>query len=151
LLAAYASPDDSVGFTVMEAILKKFHDVARWAVVNTTASGLGHPEPRKRHRRGSKLAYLHIRVMLAELVRWRRQAKRFGLSLSEYVRAKMNNGKVRVVMVTDPALLAEYKRHNNNLNQVLHLWHSSYPVAPTVVIAAISDLHKLYRRDLERG
>ncbi len=135
----------------MNAILKKFRDVARWAVVNTTASGRGHPEPRKRHRRGSKLAYLHIRVMLAELVRWRRQAKRYRLSLSEFVRTKMNNGKVRVVMVTDPALLAEYKRHNNNLNQVLHLCHSSYPVPPAVVIAAISDLHKLYRRDLERG
>ena len=89
--------------------------------------------------------------MLGELVRWRRQAKRFGLSLSEYVRTKMNNGKVSVVMVTDPALLAEYKRHNNNLNQLLHLRHSNYPVPAALVIAAIADLHKLYRRDLERG
>ena len=89
--------------------------------------------------------------MLAELVRWRRQAKRFGLSLSKYVRTKMNDGKLRVVMVADPALLAEYKRHNNNLNQLLHLSYSNYPVPPALVLAAIADLHRLYRRDLERG
>ena len=118
------------------------HDNCLWS---------GPPRTRKRHRSGSKLGYLQIRVMLAELIRWRRQAKRYRLSLSEFVRTKMNNGKVRVVMVTDPAMLAEYKRHNNNLNQVLHLCHSRYPVPPALIIGAIADLHKLYRRDLERG
>ena len=135
----------------MKATKQQFLDVARWTVVNTTVSGRGHPEPRKRHRRGSKLGYLHIRVMLAELIRWKRQASSYGLSLSEFVRTKMNNAVVRVVAVVDPALLAEYKRHNNNLNQLLHAIHGGFPVDPARVEAAVASLHTLYRRDILRG
>jgi hypothetical protein len=135
----------------MEAILKKFRDVARWTVVMTTVSGRGHPEPRKRHRRGSKLGYLQIRVMLSELVRWRRQASRYRLSLSEYVRTTMNRAKVRVVAVADPEHLAELKRQGNNLNQLVHAINGGFPIEAARVEAVLSSLHMLYRREIERG
>ena len=89
--------------------------------------------------------------MLAELVRWQRQAKRYRLSLSEYVRVKMNDGNVRVVMVADPAMLAEYKRLGNLFNQLLHLIHSGYPVEPARVNTVIGAIHQLILRDIERG
>ncbi len=149
--ASYAPQDDSVRFSGMGAVLEKFRDVARWPVVMTTGSGRGHPEPRRRHRRGSKLAHLQIRVMLAELVRWRRQARRYGLTLSEYVRTTMNHAKVRVVAVADPDYLAELKRHGNNLNQLMHGVHAGFPIEPARVEAVLSSLHALYLREIERG
>ncbi len=136
---------------VMEAVLKKFRDVARWAVVNTTATGRGYPETQTRHRRGSKLAYLHIRVMLAEVVRWRRQASRYDLSLSEYVRTTMNRAKVRVVAVADPEHLAELKRQGSNLNQLMHAINGGFPIEAARVEAVLRSLHALYRREIERG
>jgi acylphosphatase len=104
-----------------------------------------------RHRRRSKLAYLHIRVMLAELVRWRRQASRYKLSLSEFVRTKMNDGKVRVVFVADPDHLAELKRQGENLNQLMHAINGGFPIEAARVEAVISSLQALYRREIERG
>lgn len=89
--------------------------------------------------------------MIGELVRWRRQASRYGLSLSEFVRITMNKGRVRVVAVADPALLAELKRHNNNLNQLLHTVHSNFPMDKARVEAVLLALHTLYRREIERG
>ena len=142
---------DSVGFMSMRAVLEKFRDVARWTVVNTTVSGRGHPEPPRRHRRGTRLAYLHIRVMIGELVRWRRQASRYGLSLSEFVRLTMNKGRVRVVAVADPEHLSELKRQGNNLNQLLHAIHGNFPMEPARVEAVLLALHTLYRREIERG
>ena len=117
----------------------------------TTVSGRGHPEPRKRHRRGSKLGYLQIRVMLSELVRWRRQASRYRLSLSEYVRTTMNRAKVRVVAVADPEHLAELKRQGNNLNQLMHAINGGFPIEAARVEVVLSSLHTLYRREIERG
>ncbi len=89
--------------------------------------------------------------MLSELVRWRRQASRYRLSLSEFVRTRMNDGKVRIVMVADPAMLVEYKRLGNLFNQLLHLIHSGYPVDPARVDAVIDAIHRLILRDIERG
>jgi hypothetical protein len=89
--------------------------------------------------------------MLAEFVRWKRQASRYRLSLSEYVRTKMNNGKVRVVMAADPLLLSEYKRLGNLANQLIHAIHAGYPVDPARVVAVLDELHMLIRRDIERG
>lgn len=119
--------------------------------MNTTASGRGHPEPRTRHRRGSRLGFLHIRVLVAELARWKRQASRHGLTLSEFVRSKMNNATVRVVAIADPAQLAELRRHGNNLNQLVHAIHAGFPVAPARVEAVLNELRALYRREIERG
>lgn len=89
--------------------------------------------------------------MLAELVRWRRQARRYGLTLSEFVRTTMNRGKVRVVAVADPNYLAELKRHGNNLNQLMHVIHAGFPIEPARVEAALASLHALYLREIERG
>ncbi|CAN0472725.1 unnamed protein product, partial [Phaeothamnion confervicola] len=111
----------------------------------------GHPEPRKRHRRGSKLRRMEVRVMLGELVRWRRQASRYGLSLSEFVRTTMNGGRVRVIDVADPEHLAELKRQGNNLNQLIHAIHGNFPMEPARVEAVLSSLHALYLREIERG
>lgn len=149
--APYAPQHDSVRFSGMGAALSKFRDVARWSVVNTTTSGRGHPEPRRRHRRGSKLANLHIRVMLSEMARWRRQAGRYGLSLSEYVRSTMNRANVRVVAVADPAQLAELKRQGNNLNQLMHAINGGFPIDAARVEAVLSSLHTLYRQEIDRG
>jgi acylphosphatase len=89
--------------------------------------------------------------MLGELARWKRQAGRYGLSLSEFVRSKMNNGTVRVVAIADSAQLAELRRHGNNLNQLVHAIHAGFPVAPARVEAVLNELHALYRREIERG
>lgn len=130
---------------------RDFRIVARWAVVNTTASGRGHPEPRRRHRRGSRLGYLHIRVLLGELRRWQRQASKYDLNLSEFVRTRMNNGKVRVSIVADPALLHELRRHGSNLNQLMHAINAGYFVNPARVETVLNALQALYRREIERG
>ncbi len=67
--------------------------------------------------------------MIAEVVRWRRQASRYGLSLSEYVRTTMNRAKVRVVAVIN----------------------GGFPIEAARVEAVLSSLHALYRRKIERG
>ena len=135
----------------MVAPAREFRTQARWSVVNTTATGRGHPEPRRRHRRGSRLGYLHIRAFLRELARWKRQAARYGVTLSEFARAKLNDGEVRVVAVADPAFLEELKRQGNNLNQLMHAISNRFPVAPARVEAVLAELHRLYRREIERG
>ncbi|WP_420537120.1 plasmid mobilization protein [Hyphomicrobium zavarzinii] len=130
---------------------RDFRTVARWPVVNTTGSGRGHPEPRRRHRRGSRLGYLHIRVMLRELVRWRRQAASYGLSLSEFVRRVMNNAKIEVAMTADPRLIHELQRLGNLQNQLQHAMNAGYPVAPGRFERVLDALHEVLRRELERG
>lgn len=89
--------------------------------------------------------------MLRELVRWRRQAARYDLSLSEFVRSVMNNARIEVAMTADPQLIHELKRHGNLLNQLLHAIHAGYPVDAARVEAALGSLHGLIRREIERG
>lgn len=89
--------------------------------------------------------------MKGELRRWKRQAARYGLSLSEFVRSVMNNSKIRVAMVADPQLLYELKRHGNLLNQLLHATHAGFPVDPKRVETVIGALHALYGHEIERG
>lgn len=129
----------------------EFDAVARWTVVNTTVSGRGHPEPRTRHRRGSRLGYLQVRVLLSELRRWRREAARYGLSLSEFVRRIMNNKKVEVAMTADPVLIHELKRLGNLQNQLQHAINAGYYVTPARVERVLDALHELLRRELARG
>lgn len=117
----------------------------------TTGSGRGHPEPRRRHRRGSRLGLLQVRVLFAELRRWRRQAACYGLTLSEFVRSVMNNSKIRVAAVADPQLLHELKRHGILLNQLLHATHAGYPVDPKRVEGTIDALRSLYAKEIGRG
>lgn len=89
--------------------------------------------------------------MLRELARWRRQATRYDLSLSEFVRRVMNNARFEVAMTADPQLIHELKRYGNLLNQLLHPIHGGYPVDPARVEAALASLHGLIRREIERG
>lgn len=138
----------------MKRISRIFRHVARWTDVRTnvrtSVTGRGHPEPRKRHRRGSKLQRIDIRSTPAEKSRWSEQASRYQLSLSEFVRIKVNGGKVRIATVADPALLEELRRHGNNLNQLMHAINAGYFVAPARVEAALDALQKLYRREIGR-
>lgn len=89
--------------------------------------------------------------MLGELRRWKRQASRYELTLSEFVRSKMNNGSVRVSTVADPAILEELRRHGSNLNQLMHAIHAGYFVHPDRVANVLETLQALYRRELSRG
>lgn len=89
--------------------------------------------------------------MHAELRRWQRRAARYGLTLSEFVRTTMNREEVRVVAVADPELLAELRRHGNNLNQLMHAIHAGLPIAPQRVEACLEALRTLYAREIERG
>lgn len=150
-LNGFDAPLDPLRFSMMGAYVDIFRDVARWTVVRTTVSGRGHPEPRKYHRRGSKLARMEVRATLAELAAWKREADGMRLSLSDLVRAKLNGTPVRIVAVADPAHLAEMKRHNSNLNQLLHAMHAGFPVTPAHFEATLDALHALYRREIERG
>jgi len=63
----------------------------------------------------------------------------------------MNREKVRVVAVADPELLAELRRHGNNLNQLMHAIHAGFPIAPQRVEACLEALRALYAREIERG
>lgn len=138
----------------MRSLAHKFRDVARWTdvrtFVRTSVTGRGHPEPRKRHRRGSKLERIDIRSTAAEKARWAEQANRYRLSLSEYVRIKVNAGKVRIASIADPALMEELRRQGNNLNQLMHAINAGYFIHPSRVEAAIEDLQKLYRQEISR-
>jgi len=139
----------------METVRQIFLKVARWTVVRTnvrtTVSGRGHPEPRKRHRRGSKLKRMHIRSTPAEMARWTHEADRYKLSLSEFVRVRLNDGKVRVATAADPALLEELRRQGNNLNQLMHAVHSGFYIAPARIEAVLEALQDLYRREIGRS
>jgi len=89
--------------------------------------------------------------MLSELRRWKRQARRYDLSLSELVRSIMNHSDIRVVAVADPQLLHELKRHGVLLNQLLHATHAGFPVDPRRVEATIGALEALYAHQIERN
>jgi hypothetical protein len=103
-----------------------------------------------RHRRGSKLKRFELRSTSAEKARWKQQADRYKLSLSEFVRKKLNEDKVRVAMAADPALLAELSRHGNNLNQLMHAVHSGFYIAPARIEAVLEALQDLYRQEIGR-
>lgn len=63
----------------------------------------------------------------------------------------MNGHQIRVVAVADPEVLAELRRHGNNLNQLMHAIHAGFPVPPARVEACLEALRTLYTREIERG
>jgi hypothetical protein len=131
-----------------------FRTVARWTDVRTnvrtSVTGRGHPEPRKRHRRGSKLDRTEVRLTAAEKSRWQKHADKLHVSLSELVRIKMNDSEVRVAMTADPALLEELRRQGNNLNQLMHAAHAGFFIKPSRVEAVLEDLQALLKREITR-
>lgn len=88
--------------------------------------------------------------MMGELVQWERSAARYGVTLSEMVRAALNKQPVRIVAVADPALISEYKRLGNLMNQMLHAIHGGFPVAPNRIEPVIQDIHALVRHEIGR-
>lgn len=139
----------------MGTVTQIFLEVARWTVVRTfvrtTVTGRGNPEPQTRHRRSSKLKRMHIRSTTAEKARWKREADQHKLSLSEFVRIKLNDGKVRVAMAADPALLDELRRQGNNLNQMMHAINAGHFVHPSRVETVLDALRSLYRQEIGRS
>lgn len=91
-----------------------------------------------------------IRSTTAEKARWEREADRHKLSLSEFVRIKLNNGKVRVATAADPALLDELRRQGNNLNQMMHAINAGHFIHPSRVEAVLEALQNLYRQQIGR-
>lgn len=94
---------------------------------------------------------MEIRSTAAEKSRWEKEAGEFDLSLSEFVRIKMNDGKVRIAVKADPALIEELRRHGNNFNQLMHAIHAGFPVASTRVEAAIAALQDAYKQLIRIG
>lgn len=138
----------------MKTVGQIFRRAARWTdvrtCVRTSVTGRGYPEPRKRHRRGSKLSRIDIRSTESEKSRWAKQAERHRLSLSEFVRTKVNGGKVRVAIVADPDYLDELRRQGNNLNQLMHAINAGHYIAPERLEATVQALQDLYRREIGR-
>lgn len=139
----------------MTSVKLVFRQVARWTDVRTnvrtSVSGRGHPEPRQRRRHGSKRDRIEVRSTRAEKSRWRREADGLDLSLSEFLRVKLNDGKVRVAARADPAVLEELRRQGNNLNQLMHAINAGFPIAPSRIEEAIGALQDLYRQQIGRG
>lgn len=152
--ADFAVAGDSLPFSEMFSLTRKFRAVARWTdvrtCVRTSVTGRGRPGPRKRRDRHSKISRIDIRSTRAEKSRWAEQADRYQLSLSEFVRIKVNDGKVRIATTADPGLLDELRRQGNNLNQLMHAIHAGFYIAPARVEAAIEALQALYRQEIGR-
>lgn len=132
----------------MSATAKQFLTVARYEIVRTISLGRGeplHPEPpREVHD-----ARVELRVAKRIRRQWRREAKALGISLSEYVRAKMDGNPVHVVALADPELLAELRREANNFNQCLHGYHAGLPVDEDRLNTTIDLLAEIYHRLLK--
>lgn len=88
--------------------------------------------------------------MLGELRRWEQSAAHYGVTLSELARAALNKQPVHVIAVADPALISEYKRLGNLMNQMLHAIHGGFPVAASRVVPVIEDIHALMRNEIKR-
>lgn len=139
----------------MTSVRFVFREVARWTdvrtKVRTSVSGRGHPEPRKRRRHGSKRDRIEVRSSKSEKSRWQREADGLDLSLSEFLRIKLNDGKVRIATCADPALLEELRRQGNNFNQLMHAVHAGFPIAASRIEDVMATLQDLYRKQIRMG
>jgi len=80
--------------------------------------------------------------------RWKAEADALGITLTAYVRAKVNETEVKVIRITDPALLSEVRRIGNNVNQTNHGMHAGWPVDRGLINAAIAAVAEVMRRIL---
>ena len=132
----------------MKTTATQFLTVARCEIVRTISLGRGqplHPEP----LRETQDARVELRLAKRAQRRWKREAKALGVSLSEYVRAKVDGEPVHVIAHADPQLLAELRREANNLNQCVHGCHAGWPVDRERLNAAIALLAEVYSRLLK--
>lgn len=94
---------------------------------------------------------MHIRTPTAEATAWKAEAAALGVTLTDLVRARMNDTAVTVVRVTDPSLVNEVRRIGNNLNQVVHGAHAGWPVTKAAldrVLDAVADVMRALLREL---
>lgn len=132
----------------MKAARQNFHDVARCEIVHTISLGRDeslHPVAAKERRD----LRADIRMTKSEQRQWKAEAKALGLTLSAYLRAKMNGKPVEVIKLADPELLAELRRHGNNFNQCNHGAHAGWPIDPKRYNKAFDLLIEAYRRLLD--
>ena len=136
---------------IMNRPAKVFLNVARCEDVYTSSKlGKGKPlHPRRRKVRLRRQSQLHVRTATSDAAKWKAEAQRLGLTLSNLVRAKMNGTEVKVARVTAPALFREIRRQGINLNQLLHLAQAGMPVDQRLLDAALAAFIALYTRMLK--
>lgn len=136
---------------VMNRLAKAFFDVARCEDVYTSSKlGKGKPlHPRRRKVQLRRQSQLHVRTATSDAAKWKAEARRLGLTLSNLVRAKMNDTEVKFARVTAPALFREVRRQGINLNQLLHLAQAGMPVDQRLLDAALAAFIALYTRMLK--
>ncbi|MEQ1867383.1 MAG: hypothetical protein ABL996_22325 [Micropepsaceae bacterium] len=107
---------------IMNRPAKAFFVVARCEDVSTSSElGKGKPlHPRRRKWRRKQTARLNMRQPIEEQRQWKAEAAKLGITLTDLVRAKMNETEVKVARVTDPALFREVRRIGLNMNQITH-------------------------------
>lgn len=81
--------------------------------------------------------------------RWKAEAEALGISFTAYFHARMDGKPVEVIKLADPRLLAELRRHGNNLNQCNHLSHASGHIDRERYNRAFDLLMEAYRRLIE--
>ena len=115
---------------------------------------LNHPggkplHPRRRKVQLRRQSQLHVRTAASDAVKWRAEARRLNITLSDLVRAKMNDIEVKVARVTAPEVFREIRRQGINLNQLLHLAQAGMPVDQRLLDAALAAFIALYTRMLK--
>lgn len=66
------------------------------------------------------------------------------ITLSDLIRAQMDDQKVKVARVTEPAVFHELRRQGINLNQLLHAAHAGLPVDTTRLDATLDAFRRVY-------
>ena len=84
-----------------------------------------------------------------EQLRWKAEAASLGLTLTDYVRAKVNETEVKVARVTDPALFAEVRRIGINNNQIAHGVNGGWFTGHSRWNAAIAAFDAVFTRMLK--
>lgn len=87
-----------------------------------------------------------MRQPRSEQERWKVEAAELGVTLTEYIRAKVNGRTVKVVKVTDPAMLDEARRQGINLNQIAHAMNANLLPSSASVDAAMAVFRAYYMR-----
>jgi uncharacterized protein (DUF1778 family) len=94
--------------------------------------------PRK-NRDQKRSEILRFRLRPSELSRLQKAARAGGLSLSDFVRAILIDGRLRVIQEVrtfDADLYDELRRIGVNLNQAVHKFHATGDAPPQLVRAA---------------
>ena len=110
----------------MSPLAITFHATARCEIVPTISS-------RRRRRTPGPVRETYddtaeVRLSRRRKRQWKADAAALGVTLSDYIRAKVDGAPLRIVWLADPRLLAELGRQGNNFNQCLHGAHAGWPI-----------------------